>query len=259
MSEVLPDAGAPAQESAPEPVVTTPEVTEPEAQQQEPEAVEKPEEDPRDKTVKAMERRIARLTAAKYESAAKADAALREAEQWRQRVSQYEAPQDQQPQQVDPVALASEIASIREVTAKSNQVFSEGSKRFGKDTFGKSVSTLIDEAGPLVVPVAPGASVGRPTPLGEAILAADDPAAVMQYLGANPEIAAELSGLSVVQAARKVARIESDLAKPKEPKVSNAAKPVIGVKGSAKDDGGLSDDLPMSEWTKRFNKMMATR
>lgn len=246
---VAPDAATeiPASEA-----VQTPEVTDPEASA-ETQPDEPQEPDPRDKAVKSLNRRVDRITAARYQAEARAQQASQEAEQLRQRLAQYEQGETPQPRQQDPLALANEIATIREVTAKSNAVAKDGEKRF--EGFGKAVSVVIEEAGPLVVPIAPGQSIGRPTPLGEAILDSEDPAAVLHYLGNNPDAAADLHGLTATQVARRIARIELEIGKAKEPKQSNAPKPITPVKSAAKDDGGLSDNLPPEEWAKRFRKM----
>lgn len=251
---VAPDAAT--LNEAPVAPAEQPEVAEPETTEEQ--AAPEAEADPREKAVRNLQRRVDRLTAAKYQTAAEAEQARREAQELRQRLAQYEGKETpQQTQQVDPVALATEIATIREVTAKSNQVASDGKKRF--EGFDNAVKTLIDEAGPLVVPVAPNASVGRPTPLGEAILAARDPAAVIDFMGKNPEVAGELHGLTVVQLAYKVASIEAELSKPREPKTSNAPKPVTPVKPTNRDSGGLSPQLSPEEWQRRFYQQRAER
>lgn len=238
-------------------LAATPEVAAPESNvEQQPDESQKPEEDPRDKTVKSLTRRVDRITAARYQAEARAQQAMQDAEQLRQQLAQLqqgEQPQ-QERQQADPVALANEIATIREVTAKSNAVAQDGKKRF--EGFDKAVSVVIEEAGPLVRPIAPGAQIGRPTPLGEAILDSEDPAALLHHLGNNPDVAAELQGLTATQVARRIARIEIEIGKAKEPKQSNAPKALTPVKSVAKDDGGLSDNLSTEEWIKRRNKAL---
>lgn len=250
-ANAAPDVAAelPTSEQAETPEVATPESS----AETQPDEPQEPEVDPRDKAVKSLNRRVDRITAARYQAEARATQAAQEAEQLRQRLAQYEQGETPQPRQADPLALANEIATIREVTAKSNAVAKDGEKRF--DGFGKAVSVVIEEAGPLVVPIAPGQSIGKPTPLGEAILDSEDPAAVLHYLGNNPDAAADLHGLTATQVARRIARIELEIGKAKEPKQSNAPKPITPVKSAAKDDGGLSDNLPTDEWIKRFHKM----
>lgn len=242
--------GEETQNPAPELTAEQPEVAEPETNEAESQD-EKPAEDPLAKTVKRMERRIDRATAARYQAEARAQALEAQLQALQQREQQYE-PQEQP--QADPVAMARLLRDLDKVTEKSNQVAAEGNKRFGAD-FQNAVAQVIEEAGPLVLPVAPGAKVGKPTPLGEAILEADDPAAVLHYLGTNPDAAAELHGLSAIQVARKIAKIEAELSKPAAPKVSNAPKPISPTKPVARDGGKLSDDLPIDEWARRFYAM----
>lgn len=230
---------------APEPV--QPEVTTPE-----PETTEapQPEPDEGDKTVKRMERRIQRLTADKYQTRAQAEAAMQEAEQLRQRLAQYEQTQEQ-PQGPDPIALAKEIAKIEKVTEKSNAVAKEGAKRF--PDFKESLQTITREAGPLFD------KFGRPTGLGEAVLDADDPAAVLHKIGSDPDLAAELADLSPIQQARRIAKLEAAMVAPKPEPKSNAPKPLTPVKATKADAGGLDDSLDLNEWTKRFYESRRNR
>ncbi len=252
---VTPDAVTenPASEQAAPPEVATPEAN----ADEQPDEPQKPEDDPRDKAVKSLNRRVDRITAARYQAEARAQQAAQEAEQLRQRLAQYEQGETPQPRQSDPLALANEIATIREVTAKSNAIAKDGEKRF--EGFGKALSVVIEEAGPLVSPIQPGAPIGKPTPLGEAILDADDPAAVLHYLGNNPDAAADLHGLTATQVARRIARIELEIGKAKEPKQSAAPKPIAPVKSVTRDDGGISDSLSTEEWIRRRNAQVRGR
>jgi hypothetical protein len=228
----------------------TPEVAAPEGANEEAQE-EKPADNPQDKTIQRFQRRIDRISAARYQAEAEARSAQQRLQELQQRVQQYEGTQEQQaPQQPNPFELAKVLRDLDKVTERSNQVAKEGAKRFSD--FNAALSAVVEEAGPLVVPVAPGAQVGRPTPLGEAVLEADDPAAVLHYLGTNPEVASELHGLSAVQLARRIARIESELSKPAAPKVSSAPKPISPTKAVGRDTGALSDDLPVDEWRRRF-------
>jgi hypothetical protein len=206
-----------------------------------------------------MERRIDRISAARHQAQAEAEMSRRQMAELQQRLAQYEQPQEQQqyqqpqPQQYDVVAVAQELRALEKVTDRSNHVVNEGTKRFPE--FAKALQIVAEEVGPLVVPIAPGARVGKPTPIGEAILDADDPAGVLNYLGANPEVAGELASMSATQAARRILRIELELSKPKEPKQSLAPKPISPTRGGARDPGGLHDELPLNEWMARRNKL----
>lgn len=247
MEELQASPVAEAQIPAPVQTDETPEVVNPEPN--EPQADETPE-DPRDKTVKSLQRRVDRLTAAKYQTQAEAQQARQQLEQLQARLAQYEQPEQPQQQQADPITLAKEIAKIEKVTEKANQIAKEGATKF-KD-FGEAVKVVNREAGQLFD------QYGRATPFGEAILASDDPAAVIHAIGTNPDLAADLADLSPIQQARRIARLEAELSKPKEPPKSSAPKPITPVKAS-KPDNGLSDDLPIDEWRRRFLEQRAKR
>lgn len=214
-----------------------------------PESNEAAERDEPAKVLKRMERRIDRLTAARYQAEARAEQAAAEAAQLRARFSQ-EQPQEETRQ--DPVALAREIAHVERVTEKANGIAADGGKRFG-DAFGKAVQTVAAEVGAMFE------KSGKPTPLGEAILSADDPAALIHHLGSNPDVAADLADLTPIQQARRLARIELDMSKPRETKQSQAPKPITPARAVTRDTGALSNDLPMSEWAKRFYQQRMQR
>ena len=220
----------------------TPEVAEPESN-------EAAERDEPGKVLKRMERRIDRLTAARYQAEARAEQAAAEAAQLRARFQQE---QPQQAEQQDPVTLAREIAHVERVTEKANNIAADGKGRFG-DSFGKAVQTVAAEVGQLFE------RTGKPTPLGEAILSSDDPAALIHHLGSNPDIAADLADLTPIQQARKLARIEIDMSKPRETKQSQAPKPITPARAVTRDTGALTNDLPIDEWAKRFYQQMAKR
>ena len=218
------------------PAQETPEVAAPEND-------EAAERDDPTKVVKRMERRIDRLTAARYQAEARADQAAAQFEQLR---AQFAQENPQQVGQQDPVTLAREIAHVERITEKANGIAADGNKRF--EGFGKAVQTVSAEVGALFD------KRGKATPIGEAILAADDPAALIHHIGSNPDLAADLADLTPIQQARKLARIEIDMAKPRETKQSTAPKPITPARAVMRDSGGLSDDLPIEEWNKRFLK-----
>ena len=206
-----------------------------------PENDEAAERDDPTKVVKRMERRIDRLTAARYQAEARADQAAAQFEQLR---AQFAQENPQQVGQQDPVTLAREIAQVERITEKANGIAADGNKRF--EGFGKAVQTVSAEVGALFD------KRGKATPIGEAILAADDPAALIHHIGSNPDLAADLADLTPIQQARKLARIEIDMARPKETKQSQAPKPITPARAMARDPAGLSDDLSIDEWAKRY-------
>lgn len=147
----------------------------------------------------------------------------------RERLAQLEQQQsgeDKQKPEIDPVKLAREIATVERVTEKANAIAKDGKKRF--PDFAEAVTTLREEAGDLFD------KRGLPTPVGEAILEADDPAALIQFLGANDDIAAELQGLSPTALGRKIARIEAQMNEAPKPKpASKASDPINPLRGTA--------------------------
>lgn len=210
---------------------------------------EQPEtqEDPAAKSLKRLERRIDRVTAARYQAEAEREQVRQENAQLRSQLQQFTQPEEQPRQpQIDPMQLANEIATVREITSKSNAIAKDGETKYGKAEFATALRTVQEEAGQLFTPH------GTPTAIGEAVLSADDPAALLHHLGTNPDVAAELADLTPVQAARRIARIEIEMSKPVTPKQSNAPRPITPVRASSAASGGLSDDLPIDEWAKRF-------
>lgn len=231
-TNVAPDAAT--LNPAPEPT-DTPEVVEPDSDEPKANAEDTQAEDPLAKLQARFDRRINRATAAKYQADARAQQAEAQAAALAQELSQYRQPQEQQqgPPQVDPVRLANAIATVREITKTSNVIAKDGADRF-KD-FPTALATVAEEAGPLFT------QHGFATPLGEAILTADDPARLLHYIGTRPDVAAELADLTPIQLGRRLDRIEA--AMKAAPKVSTAPKPLEPVKGtgSSKDISSMSD------------------
>ena len=168
----------------------------------------------------------------------------------RARTAAYEANlpaeqrQQQAPQQVDPYQVAEEIADLRQITDKSNNVAKDGQKRFPE--FGARLSIVIEEAGPLIH--SEGRQQGRPTALGEAILDADDSAALIDYLGSHPELADELSGLSPTQLGRRIERIETQMKAKTAKSVSNAPPPIKHIQGGSSATNVDLDKATMAEY-----------
>lgn len=199
-----------------------PEVAAPESSTEEQgQQTEKPEADDSDKSLKRLQRRVDRVTAARYQAEARAQ----QLEEQLARFQQQAQPEGEA-QQVDPYELAKQIATAERIAEKSNAVHREGVKAYG-EAFMQSVHVVQDEAGPLFD------KRGLATPLGEAILDADKPADLLAYIGKNPDIAESLQGLSAAQLGRRIASIEAQMVKP-EPRPSKAPPPLEPVKASGK-------------------------
>lgn len=239
----LAEAGAAAENLAPE-AVETPEVTTPEteAQQQPQDTADAEHGDGADKSIKRLERRISRVTAARYQAEA-------EARQLRERLEAIERaqtqpqddPQQIRPEDIDRIATerAREMAQAQTVAARSNSTFEAGIKAYG-DAFRESIAEVIEEAGPLI------AGNGMPTALGEAVLDSEKPAELLHHLGQNPDIAETLRGLSPAALGRRIARIEAEMSKPKAPP-PKPLKPVTTAGGGA-TLGRSASDMTDAEW-----------
>lgn len=212
----------------------TPEVANPEPEKTEAEAKPEATEDERDKTLRRMERRINQKHAQAAAAEERARLAMERAQALEQRLTQYEAPQQAEQSKADPYELAREIAQIERITEKSNSVAREGEKRFPGE-FGEAVRTVSEEVGALFD------QKGKPTAVGEAILDAEDPAALLHYLGKNPDVAAELQGLSPAALGRRIGRIEASMAVKPNP-VSRAPEPArpIGARSASKSPESMS-------------------
>jgi hypothetical protein len=220
-------AGAGSEIVAPE-HVETPEVTTPESDAKpETQTEETKPSDDGDKTVKRMERRIDRLTAARYQAEA-------EAQQLREQLSRYtSAHKDDTDGEQDISALvqkeAQRLREMESIQRSSSQLRNDLLKEVGQEeNLQRLLQMITVEVGPLVQPD------GRWTVLGEAIVDSDVSAKLLVHLGKNPELAEGLQGLTPAQLGRRIARIEADMNKqPESPKPSNAPKPLAPVKAAS--------------------------
>lgn len=145
-----------------------------------------------------------------------------------------------EPGSVDPYRLAEKISTIKEVTARSNAIAKEGSTRF--DDFSASLTSLVEEVGELFD------KEGLPTPIGEAILDSKDSAALIDFLGTNPDVAAELEGLTPTKLGRKFAEIEAQMkAAPVKP-VSKASEPISPIRGGAGNVVKTLENMSLTEY-----------
>jgi len=214
--------------------VASPEV---ETSQESPETPAKPDEATEaDKALRRLQRRIDRVTASRYQEAARADELQRRLVELERAAGTQSA---QEAQDVAPIRAedieriatqrAQEIAKVQTVAARSNQVFQEGVKAFG-ETFREHVAAVTEEVGALIDPR------GLPTALGEAILDSDAPAQLIAHLAQNPDTAESLQGLTPAQLGRRIARIEAALQAPAPAvtqKASAAPRPLSPVRASA--------------------------
>lgn len=243
------DAGAAAENLAPDESTQSPAVVQqeadaaPGAEQQTDAKADHGE----DASLRRLQRRVDRVTAARYQ----AEAQARQEREMRQRLEaelqQYRGTQQQdqtpsvRPEDVERLAdeRAREIAAARDVDRRGTEITRELGKLAGSVDVGSVVQTVIDEAGPLLTPR------GTWTPLGEAIAECEAPARVLHYLSQNPDTAAELSGLSASALGRKLARIESQIGETKAPP-PRPLRPVTSTAGASapKAESAMTD----AEW-----------
>lgn len=214
-------AGAGSEIVAPE-HVENPEVTTPEneAKQYPQKEEEKPSDDGL-KAVKRMERRIDKLTAARYQAEAKAQHLEQELQRYMQGQQQDEA-KPIKPEDIDRLVTekAREIAQAEAMTAKVNGILAQGQKIPDFDALCNAVNEEVQFY-----------DRGRPTAFLEAVMDSEAPHQLLAHLGKNPELAEGLQGLTPAQLGRRIARIEADMNKqPEAPKPSSAPKPLQPVK-----------------------------
>jgi hypothetical protein len=188
---------------------------------------------------KALERRISRMTREKYQREAQLD-------QYRQAAPKPTETTNQPLTEEEVNRRASVIADVREFNAKCDRVNSTGTKQFSD--FGKVFAELSQEVPTFVD--------NRATPFMEALLDANDPAALIHHLGTNPDLASELADLNPRQQIRRLALIERDLDAAPKPKPSNAPKPLSTVKPSGSK--GSVDPSDSAAWIREQNRLEAS-
>lgn len=215
----------------------------------------KPETKPVEKTAEQKELEYLRRKATKAD---RNNARLyQEAQEYKKRVEQYERSQPKQEReqiQIDPQEVeriigtkAQEIAHANSLIDKCNQLAARGGKEFSD--WADCLNALNEE-----VPLLGQHSI--PTPFMQEVLDADDPAALVRYLGQNPDIASELADLSPTKLARRLDRIERDMKQ--KPQPSSAPAPIEPVKSTASK--AMPDPEKDTEgWIAMRNKQEAER
>ena len=225
-----------------------PEVTEPGA---EVEHEAEPEKDDADKALRRMQRRIDKRTADVYrERAANEQLKARLAELEAQ-TKESEEPRQQETRQADPVVIARHIAAVVKCTDWSNKLVADGTKSHAD--FKEALSELVGEVGELV------RYNGLPSPFLAVVQeASEDPKALLYYLGKNPDVASELADLGPIRLAKRIVKIEEDIAAEAKQKTSKAPKPLDALKasgGGAKTLATASDE----EFYKLRRQQIASR
>jgi len=235
-------SGAAVEQVAPvETVNETPEVTTPETETEaaHDEAV-KSEKDESRKAVERMERRIGRVTAARYQAEARAQQLEQQLAQVMQRTQNQDEPHQIKPEDISRLVKeqAQKIVQAEALSSKVQSVMKAGQKL---PDFDELCNTVNDEV--------QFYENGKPTAFLEAVLDSEAPHELIAHLGKNPDLAESLQGLSPAQLGRRIARIEADMAKPAEaPKPSSAPKPLAPVKATSAPATPSPDSEDFTAW-----------
>jgi len=198
-----------------------------------------------EKAVKALQRRIDRLTSEKYK--------LRAENEQLRTPKQQEQDDNYQPTAEDinrqAALMAQEMVALKEFNKLCDDVADKGMKSGKK--FAVAMETLSEEIG--------GAfdEKGKPSTAMLAILDADEPHKVILYLGEKPELSAELAKLPPHKQIRRIAQIEKEMLEEMKPKQSTAPKPAQPVKAAAVS--GEPDPKDTKAWIKWENEKLLAR
>lgn len=242
-SEVMADAGAAAENIAPEsqtPEVASPETSTTEAGQQTDATPESG--DDADKSLKRLQRRVDRVTAARYQAEARAQQLEAELQRYRQTARTEEQPEAVTTDDIERIATerAQQMRREETIARQSADIRSAAIKAAGgEDEFAQAFSTVVEEAGPLADP-----RTGQWTPLGEAIADSDKPGELLVYLGRNPDVAETLQGLTGGRLHRAVAKIEAQM----QTKAAPPPKPLKPVTPSGVTAGRSAAQMTDDEW-----------
>jgi hypothetical protein len=228
-TQVSPDAET--LNPAPELTNETPEVVTPEA----PAEPTEPTESEESKALKRMQRRIDKRTADVYRERAEKD-------QLAQRLTELERrlqPAEQEQPDLEKVvatkaqSLAQEIAQQQRITDSVGAILKAGKALANFDAHCNAVAEEI-----------PFYENGRPTAFLSAVMEFDQPAQLLDHLGANPDLAAELADMTPTRRVLRLGAIERELTDAAKPKASNAPTPLAPVRGQgvgSKDPSAMTD------------------
>ena len=243
--EVMAEAGAAAENLTPDsqnPEVASPETSTTEHSQQTDATPENG--DDADKSLKRLQRRVDRVTAARYQAEARAQQLEAELQRYRQPARTEEQPDAVTPDDIDRLATerAREIVKTETVIEQSRSIRSAAVKAAGGESkFEQALAVVMDEAGPLADP-----RTNHWTPLGEAISRKGPEAAaeMLVYLGKNPDVAASLHGLDRFDLAERMTEIRAEMrAKP-----APLPKPLKPVTPSGVTAGRSAAQMTDDEW-----------
>lgn len=197
-----------------------------------------------DEPVETSEEKIARLEREVHgrqkkidKQTAKLSAEREEKRLYRERLEQIHNAQNPNQRQLSPEQALQERARMVEIETEAVVTIKGLMKQDPK--FADNLKALAEDAGPMLD------SRNLPTPLLQQILECDKPQKVVSHLLKNPEVAAELEGLSPTRLAKKLAIMESQL---QSPKISKNPEPITPVGQRGKGTAKSVEDMSMDEY-----------
>lgn len=235
-----------------EPIEVTETTEVPDANEQQPVETKDTESSSKD----WAEKRIARLAEQKAHARAEAAFMAKQAEELRERLAQYEKPEQTQEKAVDPYELAEKIAEQRmrqaEFARAADSLVEKGRAAYAHEEFDGAVRRLQDMG-------AIFAENGSPSNVLDAILECDAPHDVLFHLGAHPDVAERMVSMSPRALIRAIAKLEAKLANTPPTRVSQAPPPVRPVSGGGRTGEPINDADDMATWMKKREKQLAKR
>jgi hypothetical protein len=200
--------------------------------------------------VKRLEREAHALRRRNEKLAAKHRVEAETAAQYRARLEQIHGAQNQAEATPETVEQAMR-ERVTHIERETKAVVTIESLAKSDPKFIANLNALSEEAGALMD------QRGLPSPLLEQIMECDKPTKVAAYLAKNPEIAAELEGLSPTRLAKRLVLLETGMSAP--PKVSNAPEPIKPIGQKGRGTQVPLEDLPMEEYIAARRKQGNTR
>ena len=215
---------------------------------------------PEQRTIRKLERRIDRLTAKRGGTERENELLRQDLEQARRQLQTAEGQQGEGDEgqgggkrpltEADVERLATqkaeELHRQKSIGGRVSKLLSEGSKIEG---FDAAVDAVVKETSLRFAD-----RQGKPTPFIEAVLECDAPAAVLKYLGDNPDDAEDFADLTPAQLGRRLARLEDQLKQSAMKKQSAAPKPLAPVNGAnagSEPDPSKMTDAQFNAWRRK--------
>lgn len=181
----------------------------------------------------------------------------REIEALRKAQNTNTAPTDDIERQIEERAAAK--IHLRELNVKTDKIFADGNKEFGKDSFTSAVIELREIIGQDVQTPDGRTMTIFPEAFLEAVTDLDHPHKVLNYLHANQEEAEKLAAMTPHRMALQLAKIDTKVsAKPEKP-ISKAPAPIKPIDRNTSSDRTNPANMDISDYAKDWEKRRLSR